>query len=97
VQRLRAALASVLPANVRVVIILAPRVDIEFVYRPEDDIGETYEDVYPHLEYYLGLDDQTAASMPDILILRATLLDHLSADPDELETLRKRTYRPPLD
>lgn len=45
IARLRAVLERFLPINVRAVVILAPRVDLDFVYRLGADIEDTYADV----------------------------------------------------
>ncbi len=92
VERLRAALERFLPINVRAVVILAPRVDLEIVYGPGQDIGESYLDQYPLVETYTGLDDAAAAALPDWIVLLSTTGDHVSADPADLTTLRRRTF-----
>lgn len=95
VERLRAVLERFLPINVRAVVILAPRVYIEYIYRPDADIEEAYLDKHPDIEYYTGLGDSTAAALPDWVLLLSTTPGHVSADPADLTTLRRRTYFPP--
>jgi phage tail-like protein len=98
IERLGRVLERFLPINVRVVVILAPRVDIEFVYRPGADIGESFSDDYPFIEYYSGLGEDAAAPLPkmDIIFLLSNTPGHVSANPADLTTLRRRTYFPPL-
>jgi phage tail-like protein len=95
VERLRPVLERFLPSNVRAIVILTPRLDIEFVYQPGADIEETYADEHPEIEFYSGLGESAAAALPDWLRLLATTLGHVSADPADLTTLRRRTYFPP--
>ena len=94
-QRLVQALHGFLPINVRTVIRLTPRVDIEFVYAPDVDLVEQFADVYPEIEYYAGLDDAAAAALPDWGFLLSNTLGQVSADAADLTTLRRRSYFPP--
>jgi phage tail-like protein len=106
VDRLLAVLKRFLPVNVRVVVILAPRLDSEIVYGdlPDGshiDIGEGFNDRYPYLENYPAVRDTTTAIMPGVLILHAADFNpanpkDISADPSKLATLQKRSYFPPL-
>lgn len=96
VKRLLPALERFLPINVRVVIILAPRVDIEFVYGQGRDINESYSDRYPFIEFYTGLTEEAyRAVMPQVVILRSNTAGDVSANDADLTTLRRRTYFPP--
>jgi hypothetical protein len=93
VHRLRPVLERFLPINVRSVIILAPRLDIEYVYQPGADIGEFYRDRYPFVEYFAE-SDSYAVALPDWSWLLSNTLGHVSADPTQLTTLRHRTWYP---
>ncbi len=95
VERLKAVLENFLPINVRVVVILAPRVDIEYLYPPGEDIEERYQDQYPFVDYYSGLADATDLDLPDWVLLLSNSIDQVSADPTDLTTLRDRTHFPP--
>jgi phage tail-like protein len=94
-QRLRPVLERFLPITVRAVLVFAPRVTIEDVYRPGAGIDESYRDQYPLAETYAGPSDATAAALPDWTLLLSTTAGHLSADPSNLTTLRRRTWFPP--
>ena len=95
VGRLRQLLARFLPINIRAVVILAPPATTELVYRPGADIGENFEDRYPHVEYYGGVVESVAAALPERQQLLSNDADNQSADPNDLATLRRRTYGPP--
>jgi len=95
VERLRPALRRFLPINVRAVVILAPRVDIEFVYGRGVDIQESYFDRHPFIERFAGPEEATAAALPDWVVILSNTLGHVSADVADLTTLRRRTYFPP--
>lgn len=96
IERLRPVLRDILPINVRAVVVLAPRVDIEYVYGPQAeggvDIEDSYRDEYPFVETLGELDESWAAALPDWLFLLSNKVDHVSADPTDLTTLRRRTY-----
>ena len=62
IDRLHAILSRFIPINVRVVVVLAPRFDVEFVYDGVD-IDERVTDVYPEIEYYGGLNDQQSVDV----------------------------------
>lgn len=106
VERLLAVLNRFLPINVRVVVILAPRLDSEIVYGelPDGtliDIGEQYDDRFPFLEAYPVVGELTTAIMPGVLVLHSVDFDpatpdDVSADPANLQSLRRRSYFPPL-
>lgn len=95
VERLRPLLRRFLPINVRAVVILAPRVDLEYIYQPGRDLQESYSDSYPLVEYYSGLTENTSVSLPDWVIFRSNTLGNVTANLAELTTLRSRTYYPP--
>jgi hypothetical protein len=94
-ERLRAALTRFLPINVRLVVDLAPRPFEEEVYTPAADLLEEYADVFPFLETFDGPIDAASAVLPTWELLRSTLAGHVSADPADVTTLRRRTYVPP--
>jgi hypothetical protein len=97
--RLRPALDRFLPINVRAVVVLAPRVDIEFVYGGDDgrDIQEekVFDD-HPFIEAFGDIAESVTASVPDWSLLLSNTLGHVSADPANLNTLRRRTYFDPV-
>ena len=94
VDRLNQLLSEFLPINMRAVIILVPSVYTEYVYGDGHDIEEMYRDLYPNVEVYTGLVDRYAAALPDWMRLLSNMVDHVSADPTDLTTLRRRTYFP---
>jgi hypothetical protein len=95
IQRLRPVLDRFLPINVRAVVILAPRVDIEFVFPPGEDIEELVFDNHPDIEYLTGLDDPFAVAVaPDWIQLLSNTAGHVSVDPGNPLTLRRRTFIP---
>ncbi len=95
IERLRPALARFLPINTRAVVILAPRVNIEFVYGQGAEIGESYQDKFPFIEFVSGLEDSAAAALPNLIVLLSTTAGHVSANPADLTSLRRRTFFPP--
>jgi phage tail-like protein len=99
VKRLLPVLERFLPANVRVVVILAPRVDIEYVYGKGVEIGESYLDKYPFIEFYTGLGEDASAPDPlmNVIMILSNTATHVSADPANLPTLRRRTFFPPFE
>jgi phage tail-like protein len=98
VDRLRPVLARFLPINVRAVVILTPRLDIEYAYGRGVEIGEAYEDDHPLIELLTGLGEDTNAPRPsfDWAVLHANVADQVSADPANLPSLRRRAYFPDL-
>lgn len=94
IKRLLPVLERFLPINVRVVVILAPRVDIDFVYGDGAQIGEAYLDQYPFIEYYEG-PGETVEATHNVILLRTNTRGDVSGDPSDRRTLRKRTYSPP--
>jgi phage tail-like protein len=99
VERLRQVLEQSIPVNMRAVIILAPRVDIEYIYESGtlNDLQETYQDDYPFVEYYSGVVEQTGVRLPDWIVILSNLRDHISADPNNLSSLRRRSFFPPFN
>lgn len=99
IDRLRPVLRSILPINVRAVVVLAPRVDIDYVFGPEADgtrePQDGFSDHHPFLEFYTGVTERSSVKLPDWSPLLSNTLGNLSADPTDLTTLRKRTYYPP--
>lgn len=95
VERLRAALTRYLPINVRLVVDLAPQPFEEDVYTASADLIEEYLDVFPFLDIYDGLDETVGATVPTWEFLRSTLAGHVSGDPADTTTLRRRTFFPP--
>jgi hypothetical protein len=95
IQRLRPVLERFLPINVRAILILAPRINIEYVYGQGNEIGESYQDRAPFVEYFSGLGDSAAATLPNLVVLLSTTSGHVSANAANLRTLRLRTFFPP--
>jgi hypothetical protein len=109
VQRLKTVLRSLLPINVRPVVVLAPRVDIEFVYggdsghQPDDLVW----DKHPDIDYYSGLVEvPRLPALPDWALFLTVDLPamptpvpspHRSGDPATLITLRSRTHHDPYE
>jgi hypothetical protein len=109
VQRLKTVLRSLLPINVRPVVVLAPRVDIEFVYggdsghQPDDLVW----DKHPDIDYYSGLVEvPRLPALPDWALFLTVDLSamptpvpspHRSGDPATLITLRSRTHHDPYE
>ena len=95
VERLQAVLERFLPINARAVVILAPRVDIELVYRPGADLEDQFQDKHPDIETYPGFNDEAFAALPDWVVLLSTRSDRVSANPANPTSLRNRTFFPP--
>lgn len=96
IERLREVLARFIPVNLRAVMIVVASTDLEFVYPPGAEILDGYLDAYPFAETLGGLSDLTAAAMPGLVILVSNDPAHVSADPADQTTLRRRTFFPPL-
>lgn len=95
IERLREVLHRFLPIHVRAVVILAPRVDIEYVYSPTD-IFEKYDDDHPDIDYYAGVQDSAAAELPGWSFLLSNTPGHISWDPGNPSSLLHRVfYEPP--
>ena len=107
VQRLKTVLRSLLPINVRPVVILAPRVDIEFVYGGDSghDLQDLVFETHPDIDYYTGLlDFVPPPGLPNWLQFLTVDLSatptpvpspHRSGDPANLNTLSSRTHHDP--
>jgi phage tail-like protein len=95
-ERLRPVLGRFLPINVRAVVVLAPRVDVEFVYPPGTEIGERYQDEYPFVELAPRPADAAAAALPFAIIRSADLTEPLpldvSVDADQATAFPRRTF-----
>jgi hypothetical protein len=81
---------------VRAVVILVPRLDIEYVYGQGVEIGEAYQDRHPSIEFFTSLGEDMNAPRPsfDWGILHANIADQVSTDPTDLTSLRRRAYFP---
>jgi hypothetical protein len=109
VQRLKTVLHTLLPINLRPVVILAPRVDIEFVYRGDSghDLEDDHSDAHPDIDYYTGLDEIPRAPAVPLWTLFLTVdlsatpipvpSPHRSGNPANLNTLRSRTHHDPFE
>ncbi len=93
--RLRAVLERFLPINVRAVVILSPRIDIEYIYSSDADMQESYQDIFPYAEYYSGLDESTGVALPEWILLHSNRKTETSVNPVDPSTLRSRSYFPP--
>lgn len=93
-RRLGQILSEFLPINLRTVLFLAPSPDIETVYSDDLDLADAYADVFPNVEVYAGLRDASAGRLPDWGVIVSNLDDHVSADPADLTTFRRRTWFP---
>lgn len=95
-QRLRELLERLLPMNLRAVLILLAGSDTEVLYPSGADLGERYEDRYPFSDAYAGVrEERITAALPGWEALRANTAGHVSADPEDLTTLRRRSFYPP--
>lgn len=95
IERLREVLGRFLPADVRAPVILAPRVDVEYVLLPQG-ITEAYEDDHPDIDYYPVPADAAAAELPDWSFLLSSTPGHVSWDPGDPQSLFHRVfYEPP--
>ncbi len=94
-ERLFAMLRRFLPINVRVVVRVGPPIFIELVYPPGADIQESYQDVYPFIERYEGLQDNFAADLPNWEVFLTNTLGHVTVDFTDLTTARRRMFFPP--
>jgi phage tail-like protein len=93
-QRLRQLLDRFMPVNLRAVIVLRPMdVLLERVYPPGPT--DSYTDVYPFVEVFIGPVDSTGVVLPDWLLFMSTDAGSLTADPGDLTTMRRRTFQPP--
>ncbi|MEV0644204.1 phage tail protein [Phytomonospora sp. NPDC050363] len=103
--RLRAVLRRFLPINVRAVVWLAPRADVEYVYTAAADLIDTFTDVHPDIDRLGALSDASAVLLPGWGVLGSAVLSTppppdpaatgVTADPADLTSLRWRTQHPP--
>ncbi|XXT15198.1 hypothetical protein WME94_33605 [Sorangium sp. So ce429] len=94
IERLSGVLRRFLPINVRAVVILAPRVDVEYVYAPQD-IVERYEDDHPDIDRYAGPTDSAQAELPEWSFLLANTTGHISWNPADTTSLFHRVFFEP--
>jgi hypothetical protein len=94
-ERLQPVLDRYLPINVRAVMVLAPRVDIEIVFPGDDAPQDSFLDRYPEIENYDGLADDAAAALPAWVVLHSNTLGDVSVDFANLVTLTRRTFFTP--
>ncbi|KUJ69073.1 hypothetical protein ACZ90_14630 [Streptomyces albus subsp. albus] len=94
-QQLRPLLPRFLPIGTRAVLVFAPRTTTEYLYTPNHDITESYADDYPYLEFLSAPGETVEAALPDWVFLRATTAGHVSVDPHNLTTFRRRAWFPP--
>jgi hypothetical protein len=96
VKRLLQLLRRFLPVNLRLVLIVSPEANVEFVYTPDADITDAFMDNVPLVEVLSGLSDEFGVLAPDMAIFLANDLDSMSASLADLTTLRRRTWFPDL-
>jgi hypothetical protein len=94
--RLRVLLASLIPVNMRAVIIIVAPSDLEFIYFSGADIQESYTDVYPFAETLGAIQESSAAAMPGVVVMLANTAGNISVNPLDLTTLRRRSFFPPI-
>ncbi|WP_306316873.1 MULTISPECIES: phage tail protein [unclassified Streptomyces] len=104
--RLRAVLRRFVPLNVRTVVRLAPRAEVEFVYPAAADLADTYADEHPDIDHLGVPGESTAVLLPGWGVIGSALLSApppadpeatgTTADPTDLGSLRRRTHQPPL-
>lgn len=95
-ERLRPMLGRFLPINTRAVVILAPPADVEGVYTPGADLSDAFlDDIQPVVERFAAVEDSAAAALPDWSQLLTNTAGHLSANPADLTTLRRRVFFQP--
>jgi phage tail-like protein len=105
-ERLRAVLRRFLPINVRAVVWLAPRAELEYVYPAAADLTDTYLDKHPDIDHLTvteglntvllrgwGVIGSAALSTPPPADPEAT---GITADSADLTSLRWRSHHPPL-
>ncbi|MFC0597824.1 phage tail protein [Streptomyces palmae] len=94
-EQLRPLLQRFLPIGTRAVLVFAPRTTTEYLYSPGHDIAESYADDYPYLEFFSDPGETVQAALPEWVTLLATTAGHVSADPHDLTTFRRRAWFPP--
>ncbi|MEU4713973.1 phage tail protein [Micromonospora purpureochromogenes] len=105
-ERLRAVLRRFLPINVRAVVWLAPRAELEYVYSAAADLTDTYLDKHPDIDYLTVTEGLNTVLLPGWGVLGSALLSTpppadpeaagTTADAADLTSLRWRTHHPPL-
>ena len=104
-ERLRAVLRRFLPINVRAVVWLAPRADLEYVYPSGADLSDTYADKHPDIDYLTVSEGRSAVLLPGWSVVGSALLSTpppadpqargITARATDLTSLRWRTHYPP--
>ncbi|MFG3257550.1 phage tail protein [Streptomyces sp. NPDC048172] len=104
-ERLRAVLHRFVPLNVRTVVRLAPRAELEPVYPAAADLTDTYADKHPDIDHLGAPGETVAAVLPGWGVTGSARLTTpppadpdatgITADPADLTSLRWRTHRPP--
>jgi hypothetical protein len=107
--RVRALVEPFRPLPVRFVWFVDPPKTVESVYEPID-IGESYRDDLPDVDYLGAIDESVRVALPDLSVLH-TYIDptnaraggsvdptdartNVTANPADLTTLRRRTFYP---
>ena len=102
--RLRSVLPRIVPANVRVLVRLAPGIDVEELYPAGADLMDEFADVHPDIDYLGAVTETTAVTTGWSLLRAAVLSVPAPADPEaggssaeaaDLTSLRSRTWSPP--
>ena len=105
-ERLRGVLRRFLPINVRAVVWLAPRADLEFIYPPGTDLVDTFTDKHPDIDHINPTEGRSTVLLPGWSVVGSALLSTpppadptaagTTATPADLTSLRWRThYSPP--
>lgn len=105
-ERLRTVLRRFLPINLRAVVWLAPRADVEYVYPAGADLLDTYRDKHPDIDHLSVGEGPVSVLLPGWGVLGSAPLSTpppadpeargITADPTDLTSLRWRTHHPPL-
>ena len=105
-ERVRAVLHRFLPLNVRAVVWLAPRADVEYVYTAAADLLDTFTDVHPDIDHLGTVGDPSTVVLPGWAVLGSAVLSTpppqnpeatgVTAETADLTSLRWRTQHPPL-
>jgi hypothetical protein len=103
--RLRAVLRRFLPINVRAVVWLAPRAELEYIYPADADLVDTYLDKHPDIDHLTVSEGPTTVLLPGWGVIGSARLSPpppadpeatgITADATDLTSLRWRTYHPP--
>jgi hypothetical protein len=104
-ERVRAVLRRFLPLNVRAVVWLAPRADVEYVYTAAADLLDTFTDVHPDIDHLGTPGDPSTVVLPGWAVLGSAVLSTpppaapeasgVTAESADLTSLRWRTHYPP--